>query len=64
MSESTKDHLGEELTAEQIVRQLATMLGWINCPPWHVLERDLAAKLSRLRELQRTHSQTAKDTIE
>lgn len=55
-SDIAKDHLGREMTAEQILRQLATMLGWGNCPPWHVLERDLSAKLYRLREL--THSQS------
>jgi hypothetical protein len=51
MSDLTKNHLGEEMTADQMVRQLATMLGWSNCLPWHVLERDLAAKMNRLREL-------------
>lgn len=50
MTEAT-DHLGNEVTAEQIVRQLAAMLGWGNTPPWHVLERDLASKLLRLKEL-------------
>ena len=50
MTEAT-DHLGNEVTAEQIVRQLAVMLGWGNTPPWHVLERDLASKLLRLKEL-------------
>lgn len=38
-----RDHLGREMTGQQIVRQLAAMLGWGNTPPWHVLERDLAA---------------------
>lgn len=51
MAEAT-DRLGNAVTAEQIVRQLAVMLGWGNTPPWHVLERDLAAKLRRLRELE------------
>ena len=46
------DHLGNELTAEQIVQQVAAMLGWANAPPWHVLERDLAVTLRRLRDLQ------------
>ena len=51
MSDTAKDHLGRDVTAEQIVRQLSVMLGWMNCPPWHVLERDLAAKLRRMKEL-------------
>lgn len=47
----SKDHLGRKMSADDICRSLAAMLGWGNTPPWHVLERDLAAKLSRLREL-------------
>ena len=53
MSDLTKNHLGKELTGEQIVTQLATMLGWSNVPPWHVLERDLAEKLRQLKEISR-----------
>ena len=51
MSIYTKDHLGRELSAEEIVKQLSAMLGWGSTTPWHVLERDLAAKLSRLKVL-------------
>lgn len=53
MSDLTKNHLGREMSAEEIVKQLSAMLGWGSPTPWHVLERDLAAKLGRLRALER-----------
>lgn len=61
MSDITKDHLGREVSAEDIVKQLAVMLGWGNTPPWHVLERDLAAKLARLKALQNTSQEKPQD---
>lgn len=51
MSDLTKNHLGRHMGADQIIRQLSAMLGWSSATPWHVLERDLAAKLACLREL-------------
>jgi hypothetical protein len=56
MSDITKDHLGRRMTAEEIVKQLAVMLGWGNTPPWYLLERELSIKLARLKELEtKTH---------
>lgn len=46
-----KDHLGNPMSAEDICKTVAAMLGWGNVPEWHVLERDLRAKLRRLEEL-------------
>lgn len=54
MSDITKNHLGKEVSAGDICKQLAVMLGWGNTPPWHVLENDLRAKLARLKELSKT----------
>jgi hypothetical protein len=51
MSDLTKNHLGRHMGADQIIRQLSAILGWSSATPWHVLERDLAEKLTRLREL-------------
>lgn len=53
MSDLTKDHLGRELSAEDIVKTLSAMLGWSGTTPWPVLERNLRVCLRRLDELER-----------
>lgn len=47
----TVNHLGEQVSAEHIVKVLAMMLGWGNTPPWHVLEKDVRAKVVLLEKL-------------
>ena len=53
VSSLTKDYLGRELSADEMVKILAVMLGWSNTPPWHVLERDLREKLRLLEDLRK-----------
>lgn len=52
VSELTKDHLGREMSAEDILATLAVMLGWKSTPSWPVLERDLREKMRQLEDFK------------
>ena len=47
-----KDHLGRSLSAEEVCQAFAAILGWGRSTPYHVLEKDMAAKMKRIKYLE------------